>query len=319
MSRIIWLTLLCLGGCQLSVGESTGEPASSGTPGPYVVVLGTIQDAGSPHIGCKRSCCLPLHKSPDHTRKVASLGLADPQEGLVYLFEATPDLPAQLQVLQETTGLMTDGRPDGVFLTHAHIGHYTGLMYFGREALGANRLPVYAMPGMQNFLKNNQPWQQLMQLENIILQPLADETAVQLGPRLTVTPFRVPHRDELSETVGYRISGPGASLLFIPDIDKWHRWKKDIRKEITTVDYALIDGSFYDQEEISYRDISEIPHPFVSESMEYFRDLPSSEKQKIHFIHLNHTNPLLQEGSKAADELRTSGYALATYLQRFKL
>ena len=41
----------------------------------------------------------------------------------------------------------------GVFLTHAHIGHYTGLMNFGNEAMGTKELPVFCMPKMKSFFK----------------------------------------------------------------------------------------------------------------------------------------------------------------------
>eukprot|EP00957_Ditylum_brightwellii_P156501 11911053-Ditylum_brightwellii.AAC.1 len=71
----------------------------------------------------------------------------------------------------------TKKTPDGIFLTHAHIGHYTGLMYLGREALGAVDVPVYAMPRMRSFLKNNGPWSQLVSLGNINIQNLEEKSA----------------------------------------------------------------------------------------------------------------------------------------------
>ena len=43
--------------------------------------------------------------------------------------------------------------PKGIFLTHAHIGHYSGLIHLGKEALGAKGISVYAMPKMSFFLK----------------------------------------------------------------------------------------------------------------------------------------------------------------------
>ena len=156
---------------------------------------------------------------------------------------------------------------DGVFLTHAHMGHYTGLMHFGREAVGARGIPVYAMPRMFEFLTNNGPWAQLVELENIELRPLSDREQVDLSSRLAVTPLEVPHRPEYSETVGYRIDGPNKSAVFIPDIDKWEDWTTDIRDVIRSVDYALLDASFFADGELKGRDMNVIKHPFVSESM----------------------------------------------------
>ena len=118
--------------------------------------------------------------------------------------------------------------PDGIFLTHAHIGHYTGLMYLGKEAMNSSNVPVYAMPRMKTFLEENGPWSQLAKAQNIALQEMQADSSISLTANLTVTPILVPHRDEFSETVGYIISGPAKKALFIPDIDKWEKWDLDI-------------------------------------------------------------------------------------------
>ncbi|GGG51542.1 hypothetical protein GCM10011414_21400 [Croceivirga lutea] len=283
-----------------------------------LIVLGTLQDGGSPHIGCSKSCCTLLFENPDPTRKVVSLGILDSTNQKTYLFEATPDFSAQLQQLQQhLEGNLNT--PNGIFLTHAHIGHYTGLMYLGREALGAKNVPVYAMPKMKHFLENNGPWSQLVSLNNMNLHPLAANTKIQLTNALTVEPFLVPHRDEFSETIGYKVYGPNKTVLFIPDIDKWAKWESSIVEEIKKVDYAFIDATFYSGEEINNRAISEIPHPFVIESMELFKELSKVEKSKIYFTHFNHTNPLLNKQSKAYQEVLMEGYKLATYGLRIKL
>lgn len=300
-----------------SFGDAPAPPHSSGS-GVELFVLGTVQDGGSPHIGCTRACCAGLFQNPDPSRKVVSLGLIDHTEGRTYLFEAGPDFPEQLQLLQQKAG---SGRatPSGVFLTHAHMGHYSGLMYLGREALNADSVAVYAMPGMLRFLRENGPWSQLVSLGNIFLNPLDDQQPVRLTPRLEVVPFTVPHRDEFSETVGFEIRGPGKTALFIPDIDKWERWQTDISERIRQVDLAFVDATFFDGAEIGYRDMSEIPHPFVAESLALFDRLPDEERAKIHFIHLNHTNPLLDPESEGSRLVREKGYRIARFGAHFEL
>jgi pyrroloquinoline quinone biosynthesis protein B len=131
--------------------------------------------------------------------------------------------------------------------------------------------------------------------------------------------MRVPHRDEYTETVGYRITGPSKTALFIPDIDKWSKWDTDIRDLIREVDYALLDGSFFADGELPGRDMSEIPHPYVQESIELFAELPESDKAKIIFIHFNHTNPLLIDGSDAQKQLTSLGFRFATEGMRLPL
>ena len=222
-----------------------------------LVVLGTVQDAGSPHIGCQKDCCKNLFEIPDASRKVVSLGLLLPESKEKYLFEATPDISEQLEILHQYLPDHSSIVPDGIFLTHAHIGHYTGLMYLGREALGARQAKVYAMPKMKTFLEENGPWSQLITQENILLKEMTNEQAISLSQDVQVIPFRVPHRDEYSETVGYKIIGKNKKALFIPDIDKWEKWRENIITEIAQVDYAFLDATFYDAAEINYRDISE--------------------------------------------------------------
>lgn len=207
-------------------------------------------------------------------------------------------MTAQVKLLKDFAGERAKEVPDGIFVTHAHIGHYTGLMYLGKEAANASQVPVYAMPRMKTFLEQNGPWSQLVTNKNIVLNEMQENVDMQLSPQLHITPITVPHRDEFSETVGYRIEGPANKVLFIPDIDKWAKWNRNIAEEIAGVDYAFLDATFYDAAEINNRDISTIPHPFVIESMELFKSLSTAEKKKIYFIHFNHTNPLLRLESK---------------------
>ncbi|WP_233265928.1 MBL fold metallo-hydrolase [Formosa sp. L2A11] len=230
-----------------------------------IVILGTVQDAGSPQLACTKACCEGLFENPDISRKVSSLGLIDSQNDKTYLFDATPDMVSQMKWLTKSEPNSKKELADGIFLTHAHIGHYTGLIYLGKEALDAKHTPVYALPRMNNFLSNNGPWDQLVKRENITLNEMTAEVPVKLSDSIEVTPFLVPHRDEYSETVGYKIKGPNKTALFIPDIDKWRKWDKDIIEEIKNVDYAFVDATFYSGMEMNNRDISQIPHPFIIE------------------------------------------------------
>ena len=302
-------------GCQ-SEKANEPKPLKASTEGVELVVLGTVQDGGAPHIGCKKACCERLWKNPDESLKVVSLGVIDHDNDKVYIFEATPDFPEQIAHLNRLAGRKMDQMPDGIFITHAHIGHYTGLMFLGREAKGAKEVPVYVMPQMQYFLNSNGPWDQLVNLENIALKSLSDTAALDLPGGIEVTPFRVPHRDEYSETVGFIIAGQKKKTMFIPDIDKWSKWEEDIVGKMSEVDVAFLDATFYDGEEINNRDIAEIPHPFVIESMALFDNLPANEKAKVRFIHLNHTNPLLDEESEAYKKVVSKGYKVANFGNR---
>lgn len=268
-----------------------------------IKILGVVQDGGFPHLGNNKTCCENIQQK----KFVTSIILINNQNNESYLFDASPDINEQLNFM----GDRINKDLKGIFLTHAHIGHYTGLMFFGREALNSNLINVFAMPRMKKFLETNGPWSQLVKLNNINLIQIHSESVFSLSDQIRITPFEVPHRGEFSETVGYKIHGPNKTALFIPDIDKWYLWEKSIVDEIRKVDYALIDATFYDSKEVNYRDISEIPHPFVIETMSLFKNSSKKEKSKIYFIHLNHTNPLLDEKSKEFNDIINKGYNVA--------
>lgn len=256
-----------------------------------LVVLGIAQDAGAPQIGCEKSCCTGDWIQERPSNKVACLGIIDRFSRQLFLIDATPDIKFQWNKLQEIAGFKLP-QPSGILLTHAHTGHYLGLAEFGREAMSAKQLPVYAMPGMERFLTANGPWSQLVELEQIMLMPLQGDSTIKISPDISITPVCVPHRDEFSETVGYKIKTNSKTALYIPDIDKWHKWEHSIVEEVQKVDMAFLDATFYNADELPGRDMSEIPHPFVVETMDLLKHLPQDEKSKVHFIHMNHTNEL---------------------------
>jgi len=278
-----------------------------------VVVLGIAQDGGAPHAACTKDCCVDRWNNPRLHNMVSSIGIVDPSTDEVWMIDATPDFSMQLNTLTMDQKRLFKG----VFLTHAHIGHYTGLIHLGREVMGAKQVPVYAMPKMETFLTKNGPWSQLVELQNIDIKSLQNENSVKLNKNLSITPFLVPHRDEFSETVGYKIEGPNKSLIFIPDIDKWEKWAESIQEIVKENDFSLLDGTFYDINELPGRDMSKIPHPFIVESMEVLEDI--SSKSEVYFIHLNHTNPALNRYSNATRLIKSNGFNVAQRNQKFHL
>ena len=260
--------------------------------GPYVLVLGIAQDGGSPQAGCNRPDCAEAWRNPGLRHRVASLAIVDPGSRQRWILDATPDFPSQLRTLDEVAP-RGEALLDGILLTHAHIGHYLGLAHLGREVLGAKQVRVHAMPRMRAFLEQNGPWSQLVTLQNIALTSMTDGQSFALNERITVTPLRVPHRDEFSETVGFVIRGPSRAILWLPDIDKWEKWETSLQSVLEQVDVAYVDGTFYDATELPGRDLSEIPHPLIVETEA--RLAASPLRHRVRYIHLNQSNPLLRE------------------------
>ncbi len=277
----------------------------------YLKVLGTVQDGGSPHIACKKNCCRDLSTQEKTRRKITSFEIFQPESKQSILFEATPDIVSQWAALSFPI--------KGIFITHAHMGHYSGLLHLGREALGSKNIPVFTMPKMRSFIENNAPWSQLVNLKNIQLRTLKNKKPIEPLKNLIVTPISVPHRDEFSETVGYKIKGPNKTVLFVPDIDKWSLWEEDLITLLKEVDFAFIDATFFSRKEINYRSLSEIPHPLVTETITYLKNENISLKNKIYFIHMNHTNPLLDKNSEASDFILKEGFHIAQIGYQFEL
>lgn len=271
-----------------------------------VLILGAAQDGGYPQAGCKKTCCKDVIDQKTEGSFIVSIAIIDKETNNVWLVDCTPDFSQQMRLVS-TYMNERDFTLDGIFLTHAHIGHYLGLSQLGREVMGTHSIPAYAMPKMREFIKHNGPWNQLVDLRNIELRDLNEGEPVGLIDGLSVTPFLVPHRDEYSETVGYYIRTKDKSLLYIPDIDKWTRWDRDLSEEIQQVDYALIDATFYSKDELPGRNLEDIPHPTVIESMELLQGLSPDERKKVHFIHMNHSNPILRE-SDERNRVLNSGF-----------
>ncbi len=271
-----------------------------------------------PHIGCDKENCT---RAREHGEAARVAAVAVQGRSGWWLLDATPDLPAQIHDM----GSM----PRGIFLTHAHIGHYTGLMYLGREGLGAHGMPVWCSARMEAFLRNNEPWSQLVELGQIELHVFRTDQPVALEEGLQLTAIEVPHRDEFSDTHAFHVEhADGGSLLFLPDIDRWSKWNLSLIDFLRPGAHLLLDATFYSAGELPNRDPAEIPHPLVQNTMDLLQptldawpNLEDSSPSKplatvlgpprIRFIHLNHSNPLWDHAGPEARDLRRRGYHLA--------
>lgn len=327
-----------LGAGALAFAADRGEPAPAPAPATCaaeILVLGAGQDAGAPQIGNaddKGPRLLP-----------SSLGLIDRTAGKRYLLDASPAISEQLAMLDAAAPPAQGLGIDGIFLTHAHIGHYLGLAWLGREAAGARGVPVYAMPRMATFLRDNGPWSQLVELGNIAITqvphspgsypPLEREnwrpSAPQfLSSNIAATAIPVPHRDEYSETVGWVFADPERwSILYLPDIDSWAQLEarlpgfslENLVRKVGPGGLVFIDATFWDDNELPGRDMREIPHPRVTATMDLLQHLPAAERAKVRFIHYNHTNPIRDPDSAQSRAVLARGFGIARQGDRYCL
>ena len=296
--------------------ETKAPVLLEGSSGVTIQVLGVAQDAGHPQIYCYEPRCLSAWEQGTQRLGATALALIV-KDASFFMFDAPPELPRALYEIWRSSQLQLSDLK-GIFLTHAHMGHYAGMLHLGKEAAGAANVPVFAMPRMKRFLESNGPWSQLVTDKNIKIHPLVADQPVLIDP-VTVTPWRVPHRDEYSETVGFFIEGPAKSALYLPDIDQWHRWDRRLIDVIQQVDYAFIDATFFGAGELPGRDMSLVPHPTVQSTMLLLQKLAPELRSRVIFIHMNNTNLMLDVASPQAKAVIQKGFNIARVGARFDL
>lgn len=290
----------------------------------YALVLGSAQDAGFPQVGCYTERCdagRALHAA-GKGRFASSLALVEPQAERFYLVDATPDITRQLDLITEPAfrRRASERRPfDGIFLTHAHIGHYAGLAVLGNEGMGIRDTPVYCTPAMADFLASNQPWQYLVEQGRIELRPLPFDTWHRLDEHLEVQLWKVPHRDEFADTVAFVFRGPQATLLFLPDINMWSQWDRGVVEAVSSVDVALLDATFWSIDELPGRSMDDLPHPLITQTMEALQGVVDAGTARVVLTHLNNSNPALDEGGPEQAEVLERGFEIAREGMRFAL
>ncbi len=252
------------------------------------VLLGNAQDGGVPQAGCACPRCLRARKDPAARKWVVSLGVVDHAGKKYWLIDATPDFREQLHwMIEACPGYSLAG----IALTHAHTGHYTGLIHLGKEAWNVRGMPVYASARMAAFLRDNAPWAQLVRQGNLRLVELYPDRPRALSAGVRVTPVSVPHRGEWSDTLAFVIEGRQRALFYCPDIDSWETWE-GLAGFVGRFDVALLDATFYSPDELPGRDMRAIPHPLATETVRRLQDAPV----EVVLIHLNHSNPLHDPG-----------------------
>lgn len=258
-----------------------------------VLVLGSGQDGSAPQFG---------GPSVDIERTASSILVTGPS-GARYLFDASPDLRAQ--------GVRAGFDPQnlgGVFLTHAHMGHYVGLVQFGNEAAATNAVPCFGTASMHTYLSRNEPWRSLFTRRHLEYKVVVPGVELRLEESMSVTAHLVPHRPDFSDTVGFVVNNraTGGSVLYLPDIDCWDDWE-DATTVVDGVSLAFLDASFSSRDELPGRAMANFPHPLVAETIARFQNSPA----QVVLTHINHSNPLGLGGEPATHNAASAGFLIA--------
>lgn len=306
-----------------AAGDSPSKRIPEPRDLPFLRVLGTVQDGGLPHAGCSCERCDLARRQPDSRRSITSLALILPASSEIFMFDATPDIRQQLDLLSDLRsrppGAVDRSPLDGLFLSHAHIGHYLGLAFFGYEAMHTTRLPLWVTPRMAEYLRHSGPWSQLVEFGNVELRELRAGESIRLGSGVSVQALAAPHRDEYADTLGFTITGPNRRLVYLPDTDSWRAWKEPLSRFLRGVDIALLDGTFYSVDELPGRNIESIGHPLIPATMDLLQELVDTGSLQVYFTHLNHSNPALTPNSAARRAVEGRGFRVLEERQEFPL
>ncbi len=283
-------------------------------PGVTVTILGIAQDAGIPQAGCSCERCLNAHDNPELKRYPVSIGIQG-VDGSKHLIEVTKNLSEQLRTWSKNKIEGNIFIPDSVTITHLHLGHIEGIGQFGKPVMGIKNLPIYLSQKNNDSIQERNDIKLMIKEENIKLisennfRPMND-----CGFTLEFIP--IPHRSELGDTSAILIKGPKKNLLFLPDQDSWSETLdsfsvKSIRALLTSlrVDIALVDGTFWNLNELPGRDLSKIPHPTIEESIRRL-GIKKINDPDIFFIHLNHSNPVNDHDSEERNLVESYGWGI---------
>ena len=271
-----------------------------------IKLLGNAQDAGRPQIGCTQKCCTDARKNSSLSRMPVSLGLQGETYGLV---EATKSIGDQLS-------LMDNVMIDELWLTHAHLGHIEGLGQFGREALNSKNIKLRCSDSVVDYTMNHPIWKKLIERGNLTFAKFQSENII---------PIEVPHRARDFDTHAILFKGQTNNLFFLPDHDTWEKTLDfagyDNPKEwFSSLDanIVLLDGTFWDSNELKGRIQADVPHPPVSETLDLIGQREDGDPRII-FIHLNHTIPLHYPNSPESQKLSDLGWEVGEEGMEFKL
>ena len=276
---------------------------------PEVVVLGVAQDGGVPHAGCLCLNCRAARSDPGRHHLPVSLGLVSGDR--FAMVDATSGFEAQHAMLWNHSSAACEWEaerfpaPESIVLTHAHTGHYTGLWQLDRSVLAASGTRVLGPPRTMQLLLDNEPWQAMQREGFIAMEQVGFNRPFELMPKIRMELLEVPHRSEWgTDTAALTLAGPQRKMLYLPDIDFWDAWDRDVLATVREYDIALLDGCFW-----VAPPRKGVPHPPVTETMDRLQEIAGDVE--IVFTHFNHSNPVLTQGSPERSTVEERGFRIA--------
>jgi pyrroloquinoline quinone biosynthesis protein B len=308
-----------------------------------VTVLGSAAGGGFPQWNCACPNCSGLRAGSLHyqARSQAQVVVCS-NAGECYLLNASPDLRPQIL----STPLLAPSKTPrhtpiaGVLLTSADVDSVAGLLHL-REF---QPLHIYATPSVRRIVleenrifhvleRANPPaiWQDVP-LDTWFPLEQVNSSSEESSIRCRMVPLGSAYPDYVSAglrrslppgeaVVGLVLAQENKQIFYAPALpggsEEWKGW-------VQSSDLCLLDGTFWDENELisagvgskTAREIGHVPLSGAGGLLEEFD--PAKRGRRV-LIHINNTNPILDEESAEHREVQDAGWEIAYDGMEFQL
>jgi pyrroloquinoline quinone biosynthesis protein B len=299
-----------------------------------VTVLGSAAGGGFPQWNCACPNCSRLRAGGlcFHARSQTQV-LVSANSKRHFLINASPDLRTQILSAQLLVPAHTprDTPISSILLTSADVDSVAGLLHL-REF---QPLHIWATPSVRRIvLEENRIFRVLDRAKPPAIWqdlpvgtwfPLAEDAASgEASLRCRVVPLGSAYPDYVSDglrrsltpgeaVVGLVLEEGGKQAFYAPALPvgsgDWKDWAR-------SSDLSLLDGTFWSENELISAGVSskaarEIGHVPLSGLGGLLQEFGSSKRGRRVLIHINNTNPILDEESPENREVRDAGWEIA--------
>jgi pyrroloquinoline quinone biosynthesis protein B len=309
-----------------------------------VKVLGSAAGGGFPQWNCACQNCSRLREGRLRARPRTQTQLAfSPDSQSWFLFGASPDLRTQILSTPELSPRQDSSSPSpiaGVFLPSTDVDSVMGLLHL-REF---QTFFIFATQSVQRVLQKENRIFRVLERGTPPVKWIMLSTTARLGCHLSETPGQEPaflcstvptggnYPDYASEdtvrtlpaeeaVIGLGIQQEKKRIFFAPSLSgksrSWLTWAEDS-------DIVFIDGTFWSDDELmhtgrSARTASEIGHLPLSGPGGLLEQYPKHAKGRKVLIHINNTNPIMNEDSAEHRAVLDAGFEIAYDGMEFEL
>jgi pyrroloquinoline quinone biosynthesis protein B len=294
-------------------------------------VLGSAAGGGFPQWNCNCRNCAGVRSGTIHTRPrtQSSIAVTGKTPGSWALVNASPDILSQLQAnsLLQPARAIRDTGITAIVLVDGQVDHTTGLLML-REA--TRPWPLWCTDSVYADLTRGNPILEVLShycgvdRRRIDLEGDGFSIATVPGVQWRALPVASkpapysPNRESPvpGDNVALVISSEetGKSVLYAPGLGEIeaHVWKA-----MQAADCVLVDGTFWTDDEMirlglsskRARQIGHLPQTGAAGMLEWLERLPRTTRKIL--IHINNTNPILEETSPERVALHRLGVEVA--------